>query len=231
METKRLRVLQDDSPCSPREWDNLGTMVCSHRRYNLGDEQDFEPEYAGNWGDHTAEYFSQESGIDIDPDNYQESVEKILNWVADNVVLNNLYLYDHSGITISSSPFSCRWDSGQLGFHYCTLKQAIENWSLPKDSTWDTTIEEWYGENKGEQVSLRTVVERMLEGEVETYDQYLRGDVYRFVVEEWDPTPGVGWVHLDSCGGFYGDDFKENGMLDHLPEGMEALLDEVEIEY
>lgn len=230
METKRLRILQDDAG-NPREWDNLGTMVCSHGRYNLGDEQDFKPEYANNWGEHIAEYFSQESGIDIDPGNYQKSVEKILNWVSENVVINNLYLYDHSGITISTSPFSCRWDSGQVGFIYCTLKQAIEYFSLPADSTWDTAIEEWYGENKGQQVSLKTVVERMLNGEVETYDQYLTGDVYMFIVEEWDPTPGVGWVHLDSCGGFYGTDWKENGILEYLPEDVEHLLDTVEIEY
>jgi hypothetical protein len=28
-----------DEVDSPRDWDNLGTMACWHRRYNLGDEQ------------------------------------------------------------------------------------------------------------------------------------------------------------------------------------------------
>lgn len=34
-----IRSGQDDSPESPREWDNVGTMVCWHRHYKLGDEQ------------------------------------------------------------------------------------------------------------------------------------------------------------------------------------------------
>jgi len=29
----------DLDPIDPREWDNFGTMVCCHSRYNLGDEQ------------------------------------------------------------------------------------------------------------------------------------------------------------------------------------------------
>ncbi len=36
---KRVRIIQDSDPMSPREWDNVGKMVCWHRRYNLGDEQ------------------------------------------------------------------------------------------------------------------------------------------------------------------------------------------------
>ena len=38
----RLKIEHDCDPQSPREWDNLGTMVCWHRNYNLGDEQPSE---------------------------------------------------------------------------------------------------------------------------------------------------------------------------------------------
>ena len=34
-----LSIYFDSCPTNPREWDNLGTMVCGHRRYDLGDEQ------------------------------------------------------------------------------------------------------------------------------------------------------------------------------------------------
>jgi len=34
-----IELHRDLDPINPREWDNLGTMVCCHRRYNLGDEQ------------------------------------------------------------------------------------------------------------------------------------------------------------------------------------------------
>jgi len=64
-----------------------------------------------------------------------------------------LYLYDHSGITISTSPFGCNWDSGQVGWVFIT-NQTIK--------------EEGIDESK---------VEEYLKSEVETYDQYLTGEV------------------------------------------------------
>ncbi len=33
----RLKIENDDWADSPREWDNLGHMICWHRNYNLGD--------------------------------------------------------------------------------------------------------------------------------------------------------------------------------------------------
>lgn len=37
---KRLIIKRDCDPQNPRaEWDNLATMVCAHRRYDLGDVQ------------------------------------------------------------------------------------------------------------------------------------------------------------------------------------------------
>ncbi len=32
------------------------------------------------------------------------------------IFITSLYLYDHSGITVSTWPVSCQWDSGQAGF-------------------------------------------------------------------------------------------------------------------
>ena len=37
-EKYKLEIFDDLNPCSPREFDNLGTMVCFHRRYDLGDQ-------------------------------------------------------------------------------------------------------------------------------------------------------------------------------------------------
>lgn len=89
-----------------------------------------------------------------------------------------LYLYDHSGITISTKPFSCPWDSGQVGVIYCTAD----------------VIKREFG-SSGKRARAKAV--KALEQEVRTYDQYLRGDVYGYVVEDRDGE------HLDSCWGFY----------------------------
>ena len=36
----------------------------------------------------------------------------------------NVYMYDHSGRTVSLSPFSCQWDSGQLGTLWVPRKRG-----------------------------------------------------------------------------------------------------------
>ncbi len=40
-EKYQLRIAHDEDCESPRNWDNLGTMACWHRRYNLGDKHEF----------------------------------------------------------------------------------------------------------------------------------------------------------------------------------------------
>jgi hypothetical protein len=115
----------------------------------------------------------------------------------DVAIILPLYLSErNSGLMIAVTPFDCSRDSRQIGFIYCTDKQ----------------IGEEFGSNIG-------WAKQCLLAEVETYDQYLRGDVYGFVIrgapcKECGNKGGV----EDACWGFYGKDFKKNGMLDHLSE-------------
>lgn len=217
METKRIRIVQDTFPTSPREWCNVGTMVCEHDRYRLGDVNDFKPWNASNWKEHMAEYFQNNynTGVDFtDYDNYDKEVDRVWNWIDKNIIYSNLYLYDHSGISISCGQFNCKWDSGQVGFIYCTKETAVKEW--------------------GKKICTKEVMQKAIkymEGEVDTYDQYLRGDVYGFIIETWNPEPGCGWETEDSCSGFYGDDMKTNGIEEHIPQELHYLLDDVEVEY
>ena len=77
-----IKIYADELAESPREWDNLGKMCCFHKRYNLGDK-------------HT-----------MTVDEVQELVQR------EDVIALPLYLYDHSGITMNTTGFSCPWDSG-----------------------------------------------------------------------------------------------------------------------
>ena len=97
----RCYILADYDAESPREWDNAGHMVCWHRHYNLGDKHKF-----------------------YDPEDFEETAK---DWKGNDriAVILSLYLYDHSGITMSCSPFSCPWDSGQVGYIYLTRGDAI----------------------------------------------------------------------------------------------------------
>lgn len=143
----KVTIKRDPSPSNPREeWDNLGTMVCFHKRYKLGDKHGMSLE--------EAQVFQK----------------------REDIIALPLYLYDHSGITMKTSSFNDRWDSGYVGFIYVTKEK------IRKDYNWKVITKE-----------RRAKIEEYLRAEVKTYDQYLVGDVWGFETEE------------DSCWGFYGD--------------------------
>lgn len=148
-----IKIIQDQDPTSPLEWDNFGTMVCWHSRYNLGHKHEFgsAAEFCSWW---------KENG-------------------ADGVRLP-LFLYDHSGITMNTTGFSCPWDSGQVGWIYATAEKIRKEYSVQRISQ-----------------ATRDKARKVLEQEVETYDQYLTGDVWGYVIDH-------NGRHLDSCWGFFG---------------------------
>lgn len=155
-------IMTDPDPQNPRvEWDNACTMVCWHKQCILGDEHDFAtPEDFKAWWD----------------ENHKDSG-----------TIKPLYLYDHSGITISTKPFACLWDSGQVGWAYITAEQAISE-RLPCPAA-------------------------TIENEVGVYDEFIRGEVYCFSVEDKDGYP------IDGSCGYYG--------LDHVKAEATAVANGV----
>lgn len=85
-----------------------------------------------------------------------------------------LFLLDHSGITMNTTSFSCPWDSGQVGFIYATAKTITKTGVRLED------------------------VEEQLRAEVKSYDRYISGDVWGYVLKDRAGN------ELDSCWGFHG---------------------------
>ena len=160
-----IKIVQDDDPATPRDFCNIGTMVCSHRAYNLGDEQ------ADN--------------VDLES-------------LKGNAQILPLYLYDHSGISMSTKPFSCAWDSCRVGIIFCTLETAINAFKLPGDSNWSTIIQNSFQRD----TDLSSAVREALEQEVVTYNDYLTGNVSGLVVESIN---GFESDVIDSIWGYYPD--------------------------
>lgn len=226
----RGQLFPDPDPMSPRDWDNLGTMVCWHRRYDLGDEQPkgtpldylyglleqfdegqanelrerFEARfYAITHPTGSTEYL-RESDVLL-----AEEHGAVLTALNAHVVLMPLYLLDHSGLRMSTSGFNDPWDSGQVGFIFVSHDDLRKEWP-------DVELAE-----------LRGNGERLLRGEVEAYDQYLSGDVWQYLIDSGDGSEVV-----DSLSGMFGYEYALSEMraaleshAQHLNEVLEELAE------
>lgn len=72
---------------------------------------------------------------------------------------------------------------------------------------------------------------RVMAGSVETFKQWVEGDVYGYIIEECIDVDDGDWIEVDACWGFYGSDPFENGISDSVPEELHEQLRHVEIEY
>lgn len=216
-----IEIHYDQDAESPREWDNLGTMVCFRRCYTLGDVQ---PRCIGSWlvnqiielglSRDTEAFHGLTNDLYYDDD---EAIEKAWKMIDSHIITLPLYLYDHSGITMRTSPFSCPWDSERVGFIYITKEKARKEygWKLITKSRREKLIE-------------------YLVGEVDTYDTYLTGQMYGYILKDislfsayceendLDVESNIDLedyleneaLEVDSCWGFYGYNHKESGLLE-----------------
>lgn len=230
---KYVAIIEQDCDAeNPRSWGHFGHMICWHNRYDLGDEEcaDAARYYSpGEWRRVLAErydstlndrlaYWSSGNGwqrivnsVEHD-DIYRTKAHRRYNDIKDRaveqvlercVIMLPLYLYDHSGITMNTTGFSCPWDSGQVGYIYVTLDEVRHEYQVQRVTR-----------------RVREKVIEQLTAEVALYDTYLRGDYYLFIIEDEDGNT------LDACGGFNGANPAENGMLDAASqEYHQALLD------
>ncbi len=194
-----IDIMDDDITESPRDWDNFGTMICKHSRYLLGDvekSKEYKKKY-GSIRDDMAMYFYlyHYDGRPLDHrENYyggyldEKGIDIVWMWIDRNVVLLELNLYDHGGITMSTGSFSCPWDSGQVGFIFVTKADILR---------------EFGGVYLTKALIGKSI--KILESEVTTYDHYIRGDVYGFHIDE------IG----GSCYGFCGSDHEKSGLLEN----------------
>lgn len=322
-DTHKLIVRYDEYAESPREWDNLGTMVCWHGRYMLGDEHNYNsPEVffldllknsqdelladdgftsrlyyywtrtmADN-GDLVDDLAIQFLGI-MEDETYPKLgdefpaarfgrmiaeadsawIDEFLNDAKegelqdildslDKYIILPLFLYDHSGITISTGPFSCPWDSGQVGWIYAEKKKLIEETGYTEAELFSTDPhrvpvigervkvegrDDW-GEVTENVIALdgspgyminfdynkvlrarkpenlvivpkdeitevmSNQAKQILINEVETYDNYLTGNCFRYDLVELNKCETCGHISeesIDSCGGFLADGLKD----------------------
>ena len=152
----------EDTYEDPREYykdTNVGKMICWHRRYKLGDEHDFK-----------------------NPQEFHEWISKNSKEIA---YLLPVYLLDHSGLSMATHSFMDPWDSGQVGYIYCTKKSL-----------------EQHGYKRDENIEF---VKTLLEDEVSEYDKWISGypPYYSFSITDEDDNT------IECMGIFEGSNFVE----------------------
>ena len=111
---KKVSIYQDDSAESPRNDDNLGVMLCWHRRVLLGDEQ-------------------------ISPRDFGEDLGEVSGRIREErgaALVLPIYIYEHGQITITAreSVYAMypdkEWDAGQVGFIYAEEATVLKEYGV-----------------------------------------------------------------------------------------------------
>jgi len=157
-----IEVEQDVWAESPREFDNVGMLVLSHKRYDLPNEIHFNFSECDSW----------------------DEVEKELRKVYPVVI--PVFMYDHSGINFSLGGYNpywvhASWDAGKVGYMV-----------VDRDELAELGIKYLSKHNKEK-------LNRVLEGEIEQYNQYVGGDVWCVEIKQDDEL-------IDYQGGIFGYD-------------------------
>ncbi len=125
-----IKIVQDPDPINPRhDYDHVGTMVCFHKRYDLGDK------------DHGINHDDFNSWMDM-----KEHIEK----EHDVELILPLYLYDHSGLRIKIGSFEgllpgghAQFDSGPVGFIFCSKAKAKDEAVPDLQKCFEGEVEEY----------------------------------------------------------------------------------------
>lgn len=169
-----------------------------------------------------------EAVLEFFHDNVDENVygaDAIFALLEDRLVAVPMWLYDHSGLTVSCGerayPYNDKFDSSAVGWCVLEKTKAI--------SELGATEADWKEKS-----------EACIRAEVRSYDQYLQGDVWYYQLrschgycgyaengadKNGSQISGEGaWTDEESCGGFFGDYILESGIADSAGHGLVAAL-------
>jgi len=167
-ENKTVKLYRQQHPLDPLELPSPVILELSHGRYDLGNRD-------ANTDDHDG----------------WAGVEEEIRDDHDVIAIKKVYLLDHGGLRISTTPFRSKWDSGKVGFAYVTEESLPDYSDSEHDRPDQDKIRNW------------------IDDRVKQYDQYLRGEVYRYEIEK-------DGEEIDRCGGFYGDPMENEVLWEHV---------------
>lgn len=144
---KTIKIEYNQFADNPLDYIDDVRLICEHKRYNLGSNKNgFRGNNFDTLDEYIHQYFAYMYYDEIKEfiqsryvitnatkyldyysmyvssdyfDGYNKQFKNVLNqFIKKNFNTFPLYLYEHSTISISITPFGCSWDSGIVGFAY-----------------------------------------------------------------------------------------------------------------
>lgn len=128
------------------------------------------------------------------------------------IVALPISMYEHSGISLwLGSKWGhpdAQWDCSSIGFAYVEKKTAEKE--MPQRKLTDEQKNDW-----------KKWAYAMMEDEMETYNKYVSGEVYGYMIEDEEGEEASN-VHLCGCWGFYDKDH----LLEYAKNDIDTYLEE-----
>lgn len=127
------------------------------------------------------------------------------------IVTLPISMYEHSGISLwLGSKWGhpdAQWDCSSIGFAYVEKKTAKEEGMLDPGDEYEHDWKKW--------------AYAMMEGEMETYNKYVSGEAYGYMIEDEEGDEASN-SHLCGCWGFYDKD----NLLEYAKNDIDTYLKE-----
>ena len=133
-------------------------------------------------------YFRWATTLPNDPATIEEAFTEHLadrGLTERDVIWLPVYSFEHSGLAFGCTPFSDRWDSGQVGYIYMSRADIRREYGVKRITR-----------------PTKVAVYHRLEAEIATQSDWLNGETYYFAIPALDDL---------SIGGFYGSDHEASG--------------------
>ena len=176
---KTIKLFLDEASESPRDWDNLCTLLGVHQRLNIFDE---EMPTAGQSGSLEEDFFAYIydylEGHDKSWDMLTpKQAERAGNGIRRRYVFTPYSAYTKGGCILRVG-YAHGWDCGVVGMMFCSRDDI-------------------------KKAGLQTAKQAMkiMEAELDEFSQYCNGEVYCYEITD------ESGEDVESCGGFLGMDY------------------------